>query len=55
MLGQVLTRPTGIILGFEISQNPFLGRPSYDAIADLPFAAKIAELRRPERRREDPG
>ena len=27
MLGQVLTRPTGIILGFEISQNPFLGRP----------------------------
>jgi N-acyl-D-aspartate/D-glutamate deacylase len=50
MLGQVLTRPTGIILGFEISQNPFLGRPGYDAIADLPFAAKIAELRRPERR-----
>ena len=50
MLGQVLTRPTGIILGFEISQNPFLGRPSYDAIADLPFAEKIAELRRPERR-----
>jgi N-acyl-D-aspartate/D-glutamate deacylase len=50
MLGQVLTWPTGIILGFEISQNPFLGRPSYDVIADLPFAAKIAELRRPERR-----
>lgn len=50
MLGQVLTRPTGIILGFEISQNPFLGRPSYDAIADLPFAEKIAELHRPERR-----
>jgi N-acyl-D-aspartate/D-glutamate deacylase len=50
MLGQVLTRPTGIILGFEISQNPFLGRPSYDAIADLPFADKIAELRRSERR-----
>jgi N-acyl-D-aspartate/D-glutamate deacylase len=50
MLGQVLTRPTGIILGFEISQNPFLGRPSHDAIADLPFEQKIAELRRPERR-----
>jgi N-acyl-D-aspartate/D-glutamate deacylase len=50
ILGQVLTRPTGIILGFEISQNPFLGRPSYDAIADLPFTDKIAELRRPERR-----
>jgi N-acyl-D-aspartate/D-glutamate deacylase len=50
MLGQVLTRPTGIILGFEISQNPFLGRPSYDAIDNLPFEQKIAELRRPERR-----
>ena len=48
MLGQVLTRPTGIILGFEISQNPFLGRPSYDAIADLPFEQKIAALRQPE-------
>jgi N-acyl-D-aspartate/D-glutamate deacylase len=50
MLGQVLTRPTGIILGFEISQNPFLGRPSYDAIADLPFEQKIAALRQPELR-----
>src|SRR5258708_37590598 len=50
MLGQVLTRPTGIILGFEISQNPFLGRPSYDAIADMPFEQRIVELRRPERR-----
>jgi N-acyl-D-aspartate/D-glutamate deacylase len=50
MLGQVLTRPTGIILGFEISQNPFLGRPSYDAIADLPFEQKIAALRQPETR-----
>jgi N-acyl-D-aspartate/D-glutamate deacylase len=29
MMGQVLTRPTGIMLGFEISQNPFVGRPSW--------------------------
>ncbi len=50
MLGQVLTRPTGIILGFEISQNPFLGRPSYDAIADLPFPERLAALRDPELR-----
>ena len=48
MLGQVLTRPTGIMLGFEISQNPFLGRPSYEAIADLPFEQRIAILRQPE-------
>ena len=31
MMGQVLTRPTGILLGFEISQNPFIGRPSWKA------------------------
>src|SRR5579872_4010800 len=48
MLGQVLTRPTGILLGFEISQNPFVGRPSYQAIASLPFEQRIAMLRQPE-------
>lgn len=50
MLGQVLTRPTGIILGFEISQNPFLGRPSFDAVSGLPFEQKIAALRDPSLR-----
>ena len=48
MLGQVLTRPTGILLGFEISQNPFVNRPSYQAIASLPFEQRIAMLRQPE-------
>jgi N-acyl-D-aspartate/D-glutamate deacylase len=47
MLGQVLNRPTGIMLGFEISQNPFVSCPSFSAIAQLPFAQKIAELRDP--------
>ncbi|MSO99981.1 MAG: D-aminoacylase [Acetobacteraceae bacterium] len=50
MLGQVLTRPTGIILGFEISQNPFLGRASYDAIAHVPLAERLVALRQPELR-----
>jgi len=45
--GQVIGRPTGIMLGFEISQNPFLGRPSFDAINDLPFEQKIKILRDP--------
>jgi N-acyl-D-aspartate/D-glutamate deacylase len=45
MLGQVLTRPTGILLGFEISQNPFVNRPSYRRIASLPFEQRIAILR----------
>jgi N-acyl-D-aspartate/D-glutamate deacylase len=43
--GMVLTRPTGIMLGFEISQNPFFDCPSWDAIANLPFASKLAALR----------
>ena len=33
--GQVLTRPPGLMMGFEISQNPFLGRPRYNEIAHL--------------------
>jgi N-acyl-D-aspartate/D-glutamate deacylase len=48
MLGQVLTRPTGILLGFEISQNPFVNRPSYQRIASLPFDQRIAILRQKE-------
>ena len=47
MLGQVLTRPTGIILGFEVSQSPFSGRPSYDVLMNQPFEARIAALRDP--------
>jgi N-acyl-D-aspartate/D-glutamate deacylase len=50
MLGQVLTRATGILLGLEISQNPFVGRPSFAAVADLPLAQKVAALRDPSLR-----
>jgi N-acyl-D-aspartate/D-glutamate deacylase len=50
MLGQVLTRATGILLGLEISQNPFIGRPSFASIADLPFDQKSAALRDPSLR-----
>src|SRR5215831_19024125 len=45
---QVRSRPTSVLLGFELSQNPFIGRPSYKAIAHLPFAERLAELRKPE-------
>ena len=44
MLGQVLTRATGILLGLEISQNPFHGRPSYMALLDLPFEQRVAAM-----------
>lgn len=48
MMGQVIGRPTGIMLGFEISMNPFTGRPTWDAIAHLPLEEKLKELRNPE-------
>jgi N-acyl-D-aspartate/D-glutamate deacylase len=50
MTGMVLTRPTGIMLGFEISQNPFVECPSWRHVAPLPFAARIAALRDPSLR-----
>lgn len=48
IVGQVLPRPTGILLGFEISQNPFIGRPTWDKIADLTLDEKLAALRQPD-------
>jgi N-acyl-D-aspartate/D-glutamate deacylase len=48
MTGQVMARPVGVMLGFEISQNPFIGRPSWREVATLPFAEKLAALRDPE-------
>jgi len=50
--GQVLTRPTGVLLGFEISQNPFLGKASWKSIEALPFEAKMKRLRDPEFRQK---
>jgi N-acyl-D-aspartate/D-glutamate deacylase len=50
MTGMVLTRPTGIMLGFEISQNPFVDCPSWREVAHLPFAARVAALRDPSLR-----
>ncbi|MBN9564432.1 MAG: amidohydrolase family protein [Alphaproteobacteria bacterium] len=48
MKAQVMGRPIGIMLGFEISQNPFIGRPSWQEVKHLPFAEKLAILRTPE-------
>ncbi len=47
IVGQVMARPVGVMLGFEISQNPFVGRPSWQAIAHLPFAEKLPHLHDP--------
>ncbi len=48
LIGQVMARPIGVMLGFEISQNPFMLCPSFRAIAHLPFEEKMAILRQPE-------
>ncbi len=47
MSAQVMGRPVGLMFGFELSQHPFLARPSYQAIAHLLFAQRIAALRDP--------
>jgi N-acyl-D-aspartate/D-glutamate deacylase len=36
------------LLGFELSQNPFLPCPSWRQLADLPFSERLAALRQPE-------
>jgi N-acyl-D-aspartate/D-glutamate deacylase len=48
MWAQVMGRPIGLNLGFEISNNPFMDRPSYKAIAHLPFPDRLEQLRHPE-------
>ena len=42
---QVAPRPIGLVLGLELSRNPFLGHPSYREIMDLPLPERVARLR----------
>ncbi|MFT4583465.1 MAG: N-acyl-D-amino-acid deacylase [Gammaproteobacteria bacterium] len=49
MYPQVAIRPPGMLMCFSGS-HPFVARPSYQAIAHLPLAARVAELRKPETR-----
>jgi N-acyl-D-aspartate/D-glutamate deacylase len=37
-----------VLLGLELTLNPFYSTPTYLAMADLPLADRVAELRRPE-------
>ncbi|MFO1109411.1 MAG: amidohydrolase family protein [Bradyrhizobium sp.] len=45
---QIAARPVGLLLGLELSRNPFQTHPSYKAIAHLPLAERLAKLRQPE-------
>jgi len=49
LVPQVSGRPNGLLLSWE-TFNPFLARPSYQEIAALPIAERLAELMKPERR-----
>ncbi len=47
---QVAARPIGLLLGLELSRNPFLGHPSYRGIMGLPLAERVQRMRDPELR-----
>lgn len=47
---QVFPRPVGMLLGHEVTLNPFCFCPSYQPLRDLPLAERIAALRTPEMR-----
>ena len=48
MRAQVGPRPVGLLLGLELTLNPFSGHPLYQAIAPEPFETRLAALRDPD-------
>ncbi|WP_315722610.1 MULTISPECIES: N-acyl-D-amino-acid deacylase family protein [unclassified Bradyrhizobium] len=47
---QIAARPVGLLLGLELSRNPLQTHPSYQAIAHLPLAERVARMRDPQLR-----
>ncbi|OSC42659.1 N-acyl-D-amino-acid deacylase family protein [Mycobacterium decipiens] len=45
---QLLPRPIGLVIGLQLTGNPFVLYPSYREIAPLPLAQRVAEMRKPE-------
>jgi N-acyl-D-amino-acid deacylase len=45
---QTFPRPIGLVIGLELTGNPFVFYPSYREIADLPLSERVAEMRKPE-------
>ena len=45
---QVFARPIGLVIGLELTANPFVLYPSYQEIADLPLDQRVAQMRKPE-------
>jgi N-acyl-D-aspartate/D-glutamate deacylase len=51
MRGQVAARAVGLLLGLDVTLNPFMYSPAYKAIKDLPLAERVARMRDPQVRR----
>ncbi len=51
MKAQVAARPVGVLLGLELTVNPFSAYPAYRRIAGLPLAERAALLADPDFRR----
>lgn len=47
MRAQVCGRPVGILLGLDLTMNPFSAHPSYRTIKDKPLSEQVAALRDP--------
>jgi N-acyl-D-amino-acid deacylase len=45
---QMFPRPIGMVIGLELTGNPFVMYPSYREIAGLPLAERVTEMRKPE-------
>ena len=48
MLAQVCGRPVGVLLGLQLTMNPFSAHPVYQSITDLPFEDRLEKLKAPE-------
>ena len=48
---QIRGRPTSVLLGFELSINPFSECPSWSEVRDLEFQSRLAKLRDPALRK----
>ncbi|WP_439365366.1 N-acyl-D-amino-acid deacylase family protein [Bradyrhizobium sp. DASA03005] len=48
---QIAARPVGLLLGLELSRNPFQTHPSYKAIAHLPLKERLMQLRQADMRK----